>query len=50
MFQQQQDWENAAQDYLTLLSNPERDQEADTQIKECMGEIYYQLGKVKHIK
>jgi hypothetical protein len=50
VFQQQKDWENAIQDYLTVLSNPEHDQKADTQIKAQIGEIYYHLAKSKYEK
>lgn len=50
VFQVQKDWENAVQDYLTVLSNPDHDKEADTQIKQSIGEIYFNLAKVNYSK
>lgn len=50
IFEKQGDWENAIQDYLTVLSNPERDQATDSQVKDNIGEIYFILAKSRYKK
>ena len=44
LFQNFHAWDNALEDFLTVLNNPDRDTQRDSQVREHIAQIYETMG------